>query len=63
MWIVIIVLLIFGIVAGNIMLLKKSNKFIIPKDFKKRPDSDYDGDENRSNNEKYEYKEQKKDKW
>jgi uncharacterized membrane-anchored protein YhcB (DUF1043 family) len=42
-WIVIIVIFVFGIIIGNIMLLKYSNKFIIPKDFKKRPDSDYDG--------------------
>jgi len=42
-WIVIIVIFVFGIIIGNIMLLKYSNKFIIPKGFKKRPDSDYDG--------------------
>jgi hypothetical protein len=42
-WIVIIVIFVFGIIIGNIMLLKYSNKFVIPKDFKKRPDSEYDG--------------------
>lgn len=45
MGIILIFLLVFGIIIGNIMLLKYSNKFKIPKDFKKRPDSDYDGDD------------------
>ncbi|WP_371194541.1 DUF2897 family protein [Glaciecola sp. SC05] len=42
-WLIVIVALVFGIIIGNIMLLKYSTKFNIPKDFKKRPDSDYDG--------------------
>nr|WP_136249585.1 DUF2897 family protein [Ningiella ruwaisensis] len=40
--IVVIITLVLGIIAGNILLLRYSNKFKIPKDFKKRPDSDYD---------------------
>jgi hypothetical protein len=42
MWIIIIIALVFGVIVGNIMLLKYTTRFDIPKDFKKRPDSDYD---------------------
>jgi uncharacterized membrane-anchored protein YhcB (DUF1043 family) len=44
-WIIVIVVFVFGIIVGNLLLVKYSNKFVIPKDFKKRPDSDYDGDD------------------
>lgn len=44
-WIIIIVAMVFGVIIGNILLLKYSTKFKIPKNFKKRPDSDYDGDQ------------------
>lgn len=44
-WLIIITLLVFGIIVGNILLLKYSTKFKIPKDFKKRPDEDYNGND------------------
>ncbi|WP_084407231.1 DUF2897 family protein [Aestuariibacter salexigens] len=43
-WIVFLVVLAFGIIIGNIMLLKHSNRFSVPKDFKKR---EYDDDNDR----------------
>jgi|GEM_PF-635875 len=43
-WIIVFVALVFGVIIGNLLLLKKSTSFTIPKDFKKRPDSDYDGE-------------------
>jgi len=42
-WFIVILTLALGIIIGNILLVKYSAKFKIPKDFKKRPDSDYDG--------------------
>ncbi|MFC4699560.1 DUF2897 family protein [Glaciecola siphonariae] len=44
-WVVVIIVFVLGIILGNIMLLRYSSKFKIPKDFKKRPDSDYDKDD------------------
>ena len=44
-WVVIIVVVVLGIIVGNLLLLKDSSKFKVPKGFKKRPDSDYDGDD------------------
>ncbi|MGQ8365772.1 DUF2897 family protein [Glaciecola sp. 1036] len=44
-WILVVILLVIGVIVGNILLLKDSAKFKLPKDFKKRPDSEYDGDD------------------
>lgn len=44
-WIVIIVALVFGIIIGNILLLKYSTKFTIPKDAKLKKDPYKDDDE------------------
>lgn len=46
-WFIVILVLVMGIIVGNILLLKYSTKFNIPKNFKKRPDSDYDDDKDK----------------
>ncbi|NMH58782.1 DUF2897 family protein [Alteromonas ponticola] len=44
-WIILIVLLVFGVVLGNVMLLRYSARFKIPKDFKPKPQKDKDEDD------------------
>ncbi|WP_395342908.1 DUF2897 family protein [Ningiella sp. W23] len=44
-WIIVIIVVVLGLIVGNILLLRDSSKFKTPKNFKKRPDSDYDGDD------------------
>ncbi|MCW8108802.1 DUF2897 family protein [Alteromonas ponticola] len=44
-WIIVIVLLVFGVVLGNVMLLRYSSRFKIPKDFKSKPPKDKDEDD------------------
>ncbi|GLR70221.1 DUF2897 family protein [Agaribacter marinus] len=43
LWLTLLVILVLGIIVGNILLLRDSKDFKIPKGFKPRPDSDYDG--------------------
>ena len=44
-WVTIIILLVLGIIVGNLLLLRDANKFRIPKGFKKREyDDDKDDD-------------------
>lgn len=44
LWITIIIVLVLGIVVGNLLLLRDSNKFRIPKGFKKK---EYDDDDDK----------------
>ena len=44
-WILIIIALIFGVVVGNILLLKSSSKFKTPKGFKPKKDPYKDKDD------------------
>ena len=41
-WIIIIIVLVLGIIVGNILLLKDSKNFKVPKGFKKRKYDDED---------------------
>lgn len=43
-WVLLIIALVIGLIAGNLMLLKASKKFRVPPDFKPRK---YDDDEDR----------------
>lgn len=45
LWITIIIVLVLGIIVGNLLLLRDSNKFHIPKGFKKREYDDKDDDD------------------
>ncbi len=44
LWLTLLIILVLGIIVGNILLLRDSKDFKIPKGFKPRPDSDDDGD-------------------
>ncbi|MFC3121840.1 DUF2897 family protein [Agaribacter flavus] len=45
--IIIVIVLALGIIVGNILLLRDSKGFPVPKGFKKRPDSEYDKDDDK----------------
>ncbi|MCW8090647.1 DUF2897 family protein [Alteromonas sp. ASW11-130] len=43
-WIIVIALLVFGVVLGNVMLLRYSSRFKMPKDYKPKSEKDKDED-------------------
>lgn len=43
-WLIMLIILAVGFIAGNVLLLKSSSRFKVPKDFKPRKYDDDDDD-------------------